>query len=276
MKNAGQFSVRVKALDPVGDDSPENQAKMAAARDARDQTLSDRNDAVQEKWEAKLDACNDNEACENRVRGQMMADPEFQRIVRKLQGAGPRLVGAMSGVNVAPRYQLWVSDPPDPSPASGKLQVDLQETNYGVIDTGGGGKVNYTCRWSGGLEIAQGSSDSKVGATLRVDAKTSIFEIRIPAEQFGARLPESCSDSKTGSHGKSKNTREVPLIGRAPARGVKDFTQALTFKGPIASVRSPQVRGKESIVADLGDPNNPQASQPVKVTIEWQFTAGGR
>lgn len=104
----------------------------------------------------------------------------------------------------------------------------------------------------------------------------STFEIRIPANRFGAATKESCSDSKTGSHGPSKNTRKVPLIGQVPARGAANFDQVLTFKGKLGSVRSPQLRGKETLTTDLGDANNPAASRPVKVTIEWQFAAGGR
>lgn len=276
VKNSGQFTIRVKAMEPMGDASAENQSKMAAAREAYDKTFSQKDQDIQEQWADKLDACDGNEACENRVRAQMLADPQFQRMIQKAQGAGPAMIGSMKAVDRAPRYQAWATDPTDPSPASGSLQLDLQENAYGVIDTAGGGKVNVSCRWSGSHPIKSGSSDSKVGARMLVDARTSTFEIRIPADAFSARLPESCADSKSGPHGASKNTRRVQLIGGRPAPGVKDFAEALTFKGKLGSTRSPQTQGKETITTDLFDANSPAASVPLKVTIEWQLAAGGR
>jgi hypothetical protein len=274
--NSGHFTIRLKAMDPMADVSPVNQAKMTAARGAYDKAVTEKDQEIIDKWEEKVNACNGNEGCENQVQAQMMADPRYQRIIMKMQGAAPEMLGAAQAVNVAPRYQAWQSDPMDPSPASGNLQLNLQENGYGVIDSAGGGKVDVSCRWSGSLKIAPGSPESKVGAMVRVDAKTSTFEIRIPAEAFGARLTERCSDNKTGSHGPSKNTREVRLIGNSPAPGVKDFAQALTFKGRLGSVRSPEMRGKQTITTDLFDANNPAASVPLSVTIEWRFVAGSK
>jgi len=272
LKNEGQFTVRLRAFAAGGDDSRGNQQQAAAMRGAVDQAMTDKDQEILDKWEEKSDACNGNEACENQVMGQMMADPQYQRIMSKLQGAV--VIDAARSAE-GPGIQIWSSDPMDQSPASGNLNLDMVEKAYGVIDTGGGGKVDVTCRWSGRLKIAPGSPESKVGATLRVNAKTNSYEIRIPAEAFSARLTESCADSKGGQHGKSKNTRVVGLIGAAPPRGGKDFGQLLTFKGPLGSVRSPQIGGKHTITTELlqGNSGDPV---PVKVSIEWQFTAGGR
>lgn len=275
IKNSGQFTIRVRATDPVADDSPENRAKADAARGAYQQTVTESDQEVMDKWEEKSDACNGDEGCENRVRGQMMSDPRYQRIIQKMQGAGPAMAEAMQAVDLAPRQQFWSSDPMQPSSATGSVNVDLTEKVYGAIDTAGGGKVDGTCRWNGSQKIAPGSPESKVGASVRVNAKTSTYEIRIPAEDFGARIAESCSDSKTGSHGPSKNTKYVPLIGRSPPRGVKDFATLLTFKGPVGSTRSPQMHGKQTLTTEWLDASN-QDSIPVTVTIDWQFSAGGR
>jgi hypothetical protein len=275
VKNSGQFVIRLRALSPAGDASGENQDNAAAARAAMDQAITDKDQEVLDQWQEKSDACDGDEACENRVMGQMIADPEYLRIMSKMQGAAPAVLEAAQAVDVAPGMQVWSTDPMDPSPATGSLQLDMQEIGYGVVDTGGGGTVDVTCRWSGDVKIAPGSPESKVGASLRVDAKASRYEIRIPAEAFGARLTESCADSKSGSHGKSKNTRNVRLIGAAPPPGVKDFGQLLTFKGPLGSASSPQMSGKQVITTELlqGNSGDPV---PVKVSIEWQFSAGGR
>ncbi|MCB1892375.1 MAG: hypothetical protein KIT42_02745 [Rhodocyclaceae bacterium] len=276
MDNSGQLAIRLKALEPNLDDSRDNMGKAGAVKEAYDKTFSEKDQEIQEKWEDKIDACDGNEACENRVRGQMLSDPQYQRMIRKAQGAGPDIMASAKAVDLQPRIQMWVTDAQEASPARGSVQVNLAEKTYGVIDTAGGGKVDISCQWTGKLDIAPGSPDSKVGAELRVNTRTSTFEIRIPANRFGAATKESCSDSKTGSHGPSKNTRKVPLIGQVPARGAANFDQVLTFKGKLGSVRSPQLRGKETLTTDLGDANNPAASRPVKVTIEWQFAAGGR
>lgn len=272
LKNAARFSVRMRAYDAARADSRGNQEGAAAARGAVDQAMSDKDQAILDQWEAKSDACKDNEACESRVLGQMTADPEYRRIMNKMQGAV--VIDAARSAE-APGVQIWSSDPSDPSPASGDLRFDMVEKSYGVIDTGGGGKVDVTCRWSDSLKIAPGSPESKVGASLRVNAKANSYEIRIPADAFSARLPESCADSKGGAHGRSKNTRLVRLIGAAPPRGVKDLGPLLTFRGPLGSVRSPQIGGKHAITTELLEGNGGDPV-PVRVSIEWQFAAGGR
>jgi hypothetical protein len=275
LKNSAQFTIRLKALDPVADDSRENREKMAGARDVYDKTFTEKDEQIQEKWEAKIDACNGEEACESMVQAQMLSDPEYRRIILKAQGAGAEMLGAAKAVDLAPSIQLWATDPLDPSPAGGSLELDLTENAYGVIDTSGGGKVDVFCSWSGKVSIAKGSPESKVGTTLRVDARNSTFEIRIPAEQFGADLPESCSDSKTGPHGPSKNMRHVPLIGTSPSRGPEKIAEVLTFRGKLGSARSLHISGRETVTTDLGDPDIPGASRPIKVFIEWKFDADG-
>jgi hypothetical protein len=178
IKNSGQFTIRLKSVEPVGDISPENQAKAGAVRGAYEKTVTEKDQDIIDKWQEKSDACNSNEVCENRVQAQMMSDPAYQRIIQKMQGAGPEILAAAQAVNVGLRYQLWQSDPMDASPASGSLLLDYTKKEYGVIDTGGGGKVDGTCRWSGNLKIASGSAESKVGTRVLVDAKTSQYEIR--------------------------------------------------------------------------------------------------
>lgn len=269
LNNVGRFTVRLRAFGAAGDDSRGNQEQAAAMRGAVDQAMTDKDQKILDKWEEKSDACNGDEACENRVMQQMITDPQYRRIMNKMQGAV--VIDAARGAE-GPGVQIWSPDPTDPSPAIGSLDLDMAEKAYGVIDTGGGGKVDVTCRWSGSVKIASGN---RVDATLRVNAKTNSYEIRIPADAFGATLTESCSDSKGGAHGKSKNKREVRLIGAAPPRGVKNFDQLLTLKGPLSSARSPRIGGKHTITTELlqGNSGDPM---PVNVSIEWQFAAGGR
>jgi hypothetical protein len=275
INNSGEYTIRIRAIDATGDGSAENQEKAAQVRGTFRQTVTEKDQDVLDKWEEKADTCNGNEACENRVRGQMFADPQYQRIFQKMQGAAPVLLDKARAVNTGLRTQIWTSDPIDPLPGNGALRIDVEETNYGVIDTGGGGKVDVTCRWNGSQKITPGSPESKLGATLIVDGKTSTYQIRIPADALGMKLTESCRDSKSGSHGPSKNMRTMKIIGSTPGRGVKDFNQVLSFKGPLGSVRSPQMSGKTTVTTDWIDSKNPQLV-PVKVSIEWSFSAGGR
>ncbi|MCZ7566181.1 MAG: hypothetical protein M5U08_22305 [Burkholderiales bacterium] len=275
VNNTAQISIRLRAMDPTGDASAENQYPASAARDAFSQSITEKDQEILDKWEDKTDACNGDQACESRVMAQMMADPQYRRIMQKMQGAAPAVAAAARAVETGQAMQVWTSDASDPSPASGSLQIDLHETAYGVVDTGGGGKVDVRCRWNGDTNIAAGSPESKVGASLLVDAKRSRYEIRLPADAFGARLPERCADSKGGDQGPSKNTRHVRLIGEAPAKGAKDFAQILTLEGPLGSARSPQIGGKHVVTTELLRGNSGEPV-PVKVTIEWRFAAGGR
>jgi len=275
VKNTAQIAIRLRAMDPTGDASAENQGKAGAARDAFSQLVTEKDQEVLDKWEQKSDACNGNEACENRVMAQMVADPQYRRIMQKMQGAAPAIAAAGRAVESGQAMQVWTSDPADPSPASGSLQIDFHENAYGVVDTGGGGTVDVKCRWNGSSKIAAGSPESKVGASLLVDAKRSRYEIRLPVDDFTARATERCADSKRGDQGPSKNTRQIRLIGEAPPKGVKDFAQILTLKGPVGSARSPQIGGKHAVTTELLR-NNFGEPVPVKVTIEWRFSAGDR
>lgn len=275
VKNAAQISIRLRAMDPTGDASAENQDKAGAARDAFSQSITEKDQEILDKWEGKTDACNGEQACESRVIAQMMADPQYRRVMQKMQGAAPAVAAAARAVETGQAMQVWTSDPSDPSPASGSLQIDLQENAYGVVDTGGGGKVDVKCRWNGSSRITAGTAESKVGASLLVDAKRSRYEIRLPADAFGARLAERCADSKDGDHGPSKNTRHIRLIGEAPAKGAKDFAQILTLAGPVGSARSPQIGGKHAVTTELLRDNFGEPV-PLNVTIEWRFSAGGR
>ena len=273
--NTAQFSIRLHAIGVVGDTSPENQAKGEAARDAFQQTVTDKEQSAMEFMEKKMETCQGNEACEMRVLEQMAGSPGFQNMMQRMQGGASAMIGAARDVDLAPSQQVWMSDPMDPSPASGRLRLNLVESAFGVIDTGGGGKVDVTCRWQGMHQIAPGTPESKVGASVRIDTKASRYEVRIPAEAFSLRLTESCSDSKAGAHGPSKNKKDISLIGRSPSRGVKNFAELLTFKGTVGATGSPQLSGKETVRTDWISANNPQAI-PVTVLIEWQFSAGGR
>jgi len=275
IKNSGEFELRVKAVDPTGDTSSENMEKIGKVGDSYQKSISERDQEVMDKWEEKVDACNGNEACENRVRTQMFADPQYMRVFQKMQGAAPEMLAAGRAVNLEPRNQIWTNTLGTSATGRGKVQIDLVEQTFGVIDTGGGGKVDVTCRWAGNTNIEPGMDGSVIGATLIIDAKASTYEIQIPADALGMRVKESCRDSKDGAHGPSKNTRDLRVIGAAPAPGEKDFVRTLTFKGPVGSTRSPQFSGKKTVTTEwLSNTSPPRI--PVKVTLEWHFSAGGR
>ena len=56
LDNSAQFTIRLRAMDPVGDGSAENQAKAAGVRDAAQ--ITDKDQAVLDKWEEKSSACD--------------------------------------------------------------------------------------------------------------------------------------------------------------------------------------------------------------------------
>ena len=97
------------------------------------------------------------------------------------EGAAPAIASAARSVNTGQAQQIWASDPADVSPASGRMNIDLVRKEFGVVDTGGGGKVDVTCRLAGQFQIAPGSPESKVGALVLIDAAQSRYEIRLPA-----------------------------------------------------------------------------------------------
>jgi len=254
INNTGQFTIQLRASGPMGDAAPE-----AAAKDQ----------AIIDKWERKMDACKGNEPCEMQVLGQQISDPEYLGVMQRMGGAAK--AGAASAAPTGQAQQVWMTNPTDPSPASGILEFNVVETGYGVVDAGG--KGDTTCRWIGKLNIAPNSPESKVGATVLINAGK--YEVRIPAEAFGMKLTESCSSTKGGAHGPSKNQKYIPLIGRSPPRGVKNFGQLLTFKGPVGSSRSPQLSGKQTVTTEWLDANNANPI-PVKVAIDWHFTGSAR
>jgi hypothetical protein len=275
-KASANLSIRLQAIDPVPDDSAENKARMADTRAAWDKTFSEKDQDIIEQWEEKIDECDGKEACENRVRAQMMADPAYQRMIRKAQGGGGAVMQAAQAVDTKPQIQLWLSDALDPAPAAGSLSAEAVEKVIGAISETGG-KVDVTCKASGKLDIRAGSAESKIGATLRIDAKRGSYEILVPAHRFGLSAIESCADSKSGAHPPGQNKWNLQLTGHHAAKGQNSLDAAFTFRGKLAgSPRSPQLKGRESITTYLKDPGDPRYGRPVKVTIEWQFAAGGR
>ena len=275
IKNGGEFSIVVNAVEPTADTSPQNREKIGKADDAYRKTITENDQAIIDKWEEKVDACGGNEACENRVRSQMFADPKYQRALQKLQGAAPEIMGAAREVNYEPRMQIWTNTMGTSISGSGKVQFDVEETTFKVIDTAGGPPVDVTCRWAGTENIKLEAGKQAMGVFMTIDAKASTYELRIPADQLAAQLTESCRDSKDGAHGPSKNRRLLRVIGNGPGRGAKNFGQLLTFKGPVGSSRSPQFSGKQEVTTEwLSNVQPPQV--PLKVTLEWHFSAKGR
>jgi len=275
IRNSGEFAVRVNAVEPTADTTAENQEKIGKADAAYRKTITESDQTTIDKWEEKVEACGGNEACENRVRMQMFADPKYLEAFQKLQGAAPEMLGAAREVNTAPRMQIWTNTLGTAMTGSGKVQLDVEETTFKVIDTAGGPPVDVTCRWAGTENIKLESGKQTMGAFLTIDAQASTYEVQIPADQLVAQLTESCRDSKDGAHEPSKNKRLLRVIGSGPGRSAKSFGQLLTFKGPVGSTRSPQFSGKRVVTTEwLSNVQPPQV--PLKVTLEWHFSAGGR
>jgi hypothetical protein len=278
VKNSGQFSIRVKAVDPMVNPSAANQQAAAAVSQVGDRAVTEQDEEYLNKWQDKEDACNGNEACESKVIAQKMADPRFQSIMQKMQSAAPAAMSAARAVDTTPSYQIWTSDlPNDPAPGSGEMQVDMTEKRLGVADDAGG-RFDVTCRWTGKMAIGPNTADFKLAGTVLIDGKASRYELRLPADGLGIRLTPTCTSVKSGTRGPGKTatsttTDFISLIGAHPPRGVKGMDPVLTVKGPVGSPRRPQIGGKHTTTTDLAGEQWPA---PMKVTIEWQFSAGGR
>jgi len=275
IKNSGEMSIAVNAVEPTADTTSENMGKIGKVDDAYRKAVTESDQAVIDKWEEKVDACGGNEACENRVRTQMFADSKYQNALQKLQGAAPELMAAGREVNTGPRMQIWTNTMSTSISGSGKVQLDVEEQVFGLVDTEGGPPIDLTCRWAGTENIKLESGKLAMGVFMTIDAKTSTYELHVPADQLLARLTDSCRDNRHGAHSPSKNKRELRVIGKSPGKGAKNFEQLLTFKGPVGSTRSPRFSGKRNLTTEwLGNEQPPQV--PLKVTLEWQFSAKGR
>jgi len=289
VKNAGEITARLRARDASADDSAENQQKQEALGGIVSQTLTEKDEEVMNQWQDKEDACNGNEACENKVMMQKMSDPEFQRIQRKMQGAAPAMFAAGAQINMAPTMQWWLLHNEG---SAARLQVNVTETNYGVdvegeSETKPGTYINYkddlTCRLSGSPRI-DAAAGSLSGAQLRVDGKRMTYEIRIPGDGIFVELQSVCtlkkgrpSRSLTGHSWTDRSGLiRIPLMGRPKGESAHssraEFKELLTFKGKLTSASNPRLSGKRSFAADLRGYRI--AAGPVKVTVEWQFVGG--
>jgi len=266
MKNSGQFTVRMRANAATAD-SARVEEQASAASGAVGGVVSEKDQEVLDKWQEKEDACNGNEACENKVMAQKMADPQFQRIVQKMQGGAPAILGAAKAVDMTPTVQIW-STQSNPKAAGGSMRIDLQRSVYGIVDSAGGGSIDESCRYRGAVTIKPGSAESQVSVTLRIDARASKYEMRLPADVFLGRVQGSCTNNKGG---KDEPMKEVRLIGELPPKDMQDFKEALTVRGPVASARNPKLEGTHTITTRQG-----YGGAPVKVVIQWQFSAGAK
>lgn len=287
VKNSGEFTARLRARDASADDSAENRQKQEAMSGIVSQTLTEKDEEVMIKWQDKEDACNGNEACENKVMMQKMSDPEFQRIQRKMQGAAPAMLAAGAQINMAPTMQWWV---PRNEGSAARLQVNLTQITYGIdveteSKTKPGTYVNYkddlTCRWSDSSQVKANEGRFN-DAHLRIDGKRMTYELRIPGDRIFVELVSVCSLKKGPIRSSQGNSVQggrpirVPLIGKpkgdSAVSSSAEFKEPLSFKGKVASASNPRLSGKRSFDADMSGYGT--AAGPVKVTVEWQFVGG--
>lgn len=287
VKNSGEFTARLRARDASADDSAENQQKQEALSGIVSQTLTEKDEEVMNKWQDKEDACNGNEACENKVMMQKMSDPEFQRIQRKMQGAAPAAFAAGAQINMAPTMQWWVLHNEG---SAARLQVNLTEVTYGVeveteSKTKPGTYINYkddmTCRWSDSARVKANEGRFN-DAHLRIDGKRMTYELRIPGDGIFIQLESVCSlkkgpvRSSQGGSVEGGRPIRVPLMGKpkgdSAVSSSAEFKELLTFKGKVASASNPRLSGKRSFAADMSGYGT--SAGPVKVTVEWQFVGG--
>lgn len=258
------YETTLYAFEPMADTSSGNAAAMASAESAVREVFDEDAEAVQAKWDEKMDACDGNEACEMRVTGAMMADPAYRQLVLKLQSKGAGIMAKASAVNFNARYQLWGyragSDLPLPS-YQGTASLERHQRRWGLVSTDGSGKSNDEARWARDGALPAGISPNRDGH-LAVDAETGTYRLEIPAEFV---LPVVLCAAPTGKCEPADDSTKVRLLeGELP----EQFATVVTATGKVTDPAKPAASGTVSFEPVLHDGK-------VKVTIEWSFKLGG-
>jgi hypothetical protein len=251
------------ALEPMADTSSGNQAAIGATESAAREVFDEDAEAVQEKWDEKMDACDGSEACEMRVTAAMMADPVYRRIILKLQGgAGANILAKANAINYGPRYQIWGFRPtgPDVSPPSyrGTATLDRRQWRWGLVSTDGSGPSNDETRWARDGKLPSDIRPER-GGYLTVDGQTGSYHLTLPAD-FHLAIFEC--EKPAGPCQATDSTTIHLLEGDAPEG--KSLESLLTATGKVSDPANPSASGTLSFEPD-------RLGGSVKVTVEWSF-----
>ena len=258
--NTASFETRLVAMSGA-DLSAANVAKMAQVAGAASEAMDDKVQAVIDKWNDKLDACED-EACEDRVHAAMMADPEYRRIMFDMQPKGAAVLQTAQGVNLAPGLQGWAVDPLDQYPTTGSVRVEYSLRYVGAMSETGGPRSDDAMTWVGALTLDK-EPGGMVGE-LNFDRAAGTYTIVLT----GARMTVDARDS-----GGTGDVRGVPFLGSEPPKG-KEWESVLKATGPAGPDPAHGLSGKLTFTSNMGNWREPTHDMPVQVTIEWSFTPG--
>lgn len=260
VNNTASFETRLVAMSGA-DLSAANAAKMAQVATAADEAIDDKVQAVIDKWNDKLDACED-EACEDRVHAAMMADPGYRRIMFAMQPKGAAVLQTAQGVDLAPGLQGWAVDPLDQYPTTGSVRVEYSLRYVGAMSETGGPRSDDAMTWVGALTLDK--EPGGMAGELNFDRAAGTYTIVLA----GAHMAVEARDSDgTG------NVTQVPLLGSEPPKG-KEWESVLKATGPAGPDAAHGLSGKLTFTSNMGNWREPTHDMPVQVTIEWSFTPG--
>ena len=251
-KNAATLRYDLTAMEPLVDT---NQfSGLSAAMGSSDDDDADDDDSDwEDAWDEKFDACNENQACEFRVTQEKMKDPHFKKMQSKAAGVMGAM-GAMKGgmPDMTPTVQPWGMPI---GAVAGTVSIKEQTDTYGLVTETGGPKDEQHCTISGQETLKRTpSSHGDMDAMLRVNTKTSTYELTLEADE-NALVSNSCAEG---------DKFPQSLLGPVPA-GAASWHEVMAVKGNTGS--SGSFSGQQTWQGNLSK----AGTEPVKVTVSWEF-----
>ncbi|MGE0552218.1 MAG: hypothetical protein AB7R55_02185 [Gemmatimonadales bacterium] len=262
------YETALLAFEPMIDTSSASFAAMDATEAAAREVLDDDAESLQAKWDEKVDACDGAEACEMRVMAAMMADPDYRRLVLKVQDKGGGVMAKARGIDLGFRYQRWAwRTGPDlePPTVKGMATVERREQVYGMVSTDGTGAHHGARGWSASGPIDPLNAPTKAGH-LMVDLRSGDYRIEIPVDFV---LPVEECEGPLGVCKPNGRTIRVSLLDGASSSS-EDAEFVVTATGTLAAPMSPKAGGSQSFPSKLAGEGS------VEVKIEWSFQVAGR
>jgi hypothetical protein len=230
--------------------------------------------AILDKYDAKEEACGEDEACADRLQAEKIADPKYQIALQTAMSASANVQQIAQAVNMATGLRVWISNPSDPSQGTGSVRVEQNEVRFGAAGGGeGGGREDLAQTWVG-------SASPVLAAELRIDDAAKTYELALDrlagvglvgAQDCGPSHPAGACRGELHPDG-TPNDQAIPFLGKEPPKG-KDWKTALTATGPLPPAGRP-LSGRLAFRSNLGSWNDPTYDMPVQVTVEWSFTPG--
>lgn len=242
--NAGDLTFELTAMEPSFD------ASQFAGLGGAGQDW-------EEEWDAKLDACNGDEACEDRVNRERMKDPR----ARSGAAAAMEMMQKMQRgeIDMNPTQQMWTIPT---GVVRGTASIRDQKDTYGIIDTGGGPPVDVHCTTTGQKTLDRKPSGyGDLAPILTIDSKASSYELHLPIDEY-IDVENSCYPGEKGSLG-------LLLSTGADSNG---WAEILVVKGKLNAGARTAFSGKQSWKGDRSGYN----AEPTTVTATWNFVEDAR